>query len=698
MRNKKRRVFFLFFLLLSFVFGEQHTQVKIKDLSVKYRDWLDLVSYIISPVEKEVFLQLTSERDRDIFMETFWKQRDPTPGTPENEYREEHLKRWTYANKIYGRGTTRPGWQTDMGRIYIILGAPVSIEHFEPTLGIIPCQAWSFYGDADKELPPHFILLFFQRRGLGEYKLYNPVSDGPSALIQNTRDIDVTNYEELYEKIKEMAPTLADLSISMVPGEYYFGGYQPSPENVILLARIFESPQKIISPSYATHFLDYKGYVSTEYLTNYVESETNVSLIEDPLTGLSFVHFAISPKSASVGRYEPKSQNYCDYRLDVSLRVGETIIFQYNKDFPVYFDDDEKERIQANGLSIEDSFPIIEGTYRMIILLQNSVGQEFSLIEKDITVPKEDGGPKISGPFLGYKFADFGTQVHIPYKIQDKKLVIDPKNTFSLGDQLAFSCNVTNCSPEVWRAGQINAEIIGLRQANPAKKTMTLALASVPYNKIISLSQAIPLQEFVPDYYEFKLALVDETGTILDETKANFAVSPNTMIPHPIAKAKGFPLSSVHVYHLMLARQYDKVGASEKAEAQYEIAQEMAPEYVEGALDFANFLLKVKKFTRALEVDERVKSDERFKFEYLLIRGRAEMGLGNFGEAIASLLEGNQIYNSDIRLLNSLGICYYKTGEKTKALETLEASLRLNPNQKETKKLVQEIEKSQKRT
>src|SRR4030067_961509 len=109
MRNKKRRVFFLFFLLLSFVFGEQHTQVKIKDLSVKYRDWLDLVSYIISPVEKEVFLQLTSERDRDIFMETFWKQRDPTPGTPENEYREEHLKRWTYANKIYGRGTTRPG-------------------------------------------------------------------------------------------------------------------------------------------------------------------------------------------------------------------------------------------------------------------------------------------------------------------------------------------------------------------------------------------------------------------------------------------------------------------------------------------------------------------------------------------------------------------------------------------------------------
>ena len=70
-----------------------------------YRSFLTLISYIITAKEKEVFLQLTNDRDRDLFIESFWKLRDPTPGTPANEYKDEHLKRFEYANKNYGRGT-----------------------------------------------------------------------------------------------------------------------------------------------------------------------------------------------------------------------------------------------------------------------------------------------------------------------------------------------------------------------------------------------------------------------------------------------------------------------------------------------------------------------------------------------------------------------------------------------------------------
>jgi tetratricopeptide (TPR) repeat protein len=68
--------------------------------------------------------------------------------------------------------------------------------------------------------------------------------------------------------------------------------------------------------------------------------------------------------------------------------------------------------------------------------------------------------------------------------------------------------------------------------------------------------------------------------------------------------------------------------------------------------------------------------------------------LEKYPEAIDNLLEGNKIYNSDIRLLNSLGFCYYKTRQKAKSLEVLKASLRLNPEQEKIKKLIGEIEKS----
>ncbi len=64
-----------------------------------YREWIDLVSYIITPTEKDVFISLTSDRERNSFINLFWNLRDPSKGTPQNEYKEEHLKRFQHANR-----------------------------------------------------------------------------------------------------------------------------------------------------------------------------------------------------------------------------------------------------------------------------------------------------------------------------------------------------------------------------------------------------------------------------------------------------------------------------------------------------------------------------------------------------------------------------------------------------------------------
>jgi len=41
-----------------------------------------------------------------------------------------------------------------------------------------------------------------------------------------------------------------------------------------------------------------------------------------------------------------------------------------------------------------------------------------------------------------------------------------------------------------------------------------------------------------------------------------------------------------------------------------------------------------------------------------------------------------------------MGFCFYKTNQKERALNVLRASLRLNPNQENIKKLIEEIEKN----
>jgi GWxTD domain-containing protein len=98
-----------------------------QELSSTYKKWLNEdVRYIITPEELAAFKQLSNDEERDQFIEQFWLRRDPTPDTPENEYKEEHYRRIAYANEHFAAGI--PGWRTDRGRIYIMYGPPDSIE------------------------------------------------------------------------------------------------------------------------------------------------------------------------------------------------------------------------------------------------------------------------------------------------------------------------------------------------------------------------------------------------------------------------------------------------------------------------------------------------------------------------------------------------------------------------------------------
>jgi len=690
MKVRKSIIFIIFFILVSLLFSSQ--KIKVKDLHQKYREWLDLTKYIILPEEKEVFMQLTTNRYRDIFIETFWKHRDPTPGTPQNEYKNEQIKRFLYANKYYRRGTTRPGWMTDMGRIHIILGSPASIEKFEGISGIYPCQVWYYYGEKGKALPTYFAIVFYQRHGSGEFKLYNQLSDGPTALLINKEGLDLTDYRQVYEKIRQLAPTLAGVSISMIPGQYPYN-YQPSPRNNMILVDILESPKKDVNPIYATRFLDYEGIVSTDYLTNYIENNTNIALILDPIMKIHFLHFSFSPKSISIDYFEPKDKYYCNFQINVGLRKGKNIIYQYSKDFPFYIDPEDIDKIRGSGISIQDSFPLIEGTYHLNILVQNSVGKNFSVFEKNISIPEISELPKIIEPVLGYKLQDYSSNLHIPFGVADKLLFVDPQNTFSQVDDVVIFFNLMNVKRKLWEEGKVEIFINGLREKNPVNKSFPLDLKEHPYNEILSISYVIPAREFSPDYYEVKLILKNGEEAIIDENNSNFIISQKEIVPHPTTLAKSFPRSNNFLYLYSLAYQYDKVNNYEKAEKFYKRAYLLKPDYKKGLLEYAKLLQKVKKFDKSLELLENLKDDKDLRFEYYLIKGKAYMEMGKYSVAIKNLLEGNKIYNSDTGLLNILGFCYYKTSEKEKALEALKASLRLDPRQKEVKKLVEVIEK-----
>ncbi len=153
----------------------------LKELDSAYRQWLsEDVTYIISPDERNAFLQLDTNEEREQFIEQFWLRRSSNPDLPENDFKEEHYRRIAYANEHFASGI--PGWKTDRGRMYIIWGKPDEIES-HPTGGTYdrpieegggststyPFETWRWrYLEGVGE---NIILEFVDPSGSGEYHL-----------------------------------------------------------------------------------------------------------------------------------------------------------------------------------------------------------------------------------------------------------------------------------------------------------------------------------------------------------------------------------------------------------------------------------------------------------------------------------------------------------------------------------------------
>ncbi len=112
------------------------------------------VRYIISKQEKKAYKALDTEVERAIFIDWFWERRDVVPDTPQNEFRDRFEKRVFETTRLFSF-TTKPGWKTDMGKIYIMVGPPDDIVKdimAKTHRGII---TWIYRRPPFPDLPPN---------------------------------------------------------------------------------------------------------------------------------------------------------------------------------------------------------------------------------------------------------------------------------------------------------------------------------------------------------------------------------------------------------------------------------------------------------------------------------------------------------------------------------------------------------------
>lgn len=93
--------------------------------------------------DSKIYSQLELEGKKK-FLDRFWKERDPSPGTKSNELLMDYYKRYEDANMKFST-PNREGWKTDLGRVYMVYGPPAQIEKHEFESDKRPYQLWYYF-------------------------------------------------------------------------------------------------------------------------------------------------------------------------------------------------------------------------------------------------------------------------------------------------------------------------------------------------------------------------------------------------------------------------------------------------------------------------------------------------------------------------------------------------------------------------
>ncbi len=649
-----------------------------KDLEPRYALWLvEEVVYIITPKEREIFLQLRSNRERDIFMDAFWKQRDPTPNTPQNEFKDEHYRRIKHANQYYGKDSPQPGWKSDMGRMYIMLGEPKQIERYDNLADVYPLHIWFFEGMSELGLPNAFYLMFFKKYNAGEYILYSPIRDGPQGLMAHYAG-DQTSYTEAYSELRYRHPQLAPMSISLIPGEMT-AGITPSMSSDILIAnKIPKAPIFKVKDTYAEKLLAYKDIVEVDYTANYIDSEYRVFVHQDPRAG-AFIHYLVEPSRLSFDQYGDRYTASLEIDGNITDADG-LFVYQFERRVPIEMNGRQLAAIQDKLFSFQDLFPVVPGDYKLNIIMKNRVSKEFTTFECPVRIPGP--GTAWMSPVLlanrSERDSKYALQVK-PFMFGGVQLRPSPRNDFLQSDTMSVFLQLNGLSAELRASGSL--ELAFVREGQKVRvETRRLAdVAGLP-----DVSAEFPLSAMTPDYYTLEAALLDGAGNTVVTEKSPFYITPLAGLNRPWVLSLPFPSGDSPEIAYIRGKQRLNRKEIEEALPLLESAFRRVPAERKYALDLARAHAARKDFLRVREIARPFAGDQD-EPGFLLLLGESSQALGETAAAVEFYKTYLTRFGTNVSVLNALGDCHLALGETAEAAAAFQKSVEIEPNQPKIK-------------
>jgi GWxTD domain-containing protein len=160
------------------------------------------VRYILSRQEDAAYRHLETREERAEFIQRFWASRDPDTSTPDNEFRDLFYRRVAFAARAFTTESTKPGWKTDRGKIYILLGPPDDFDERVSQRQDTQAIIWTYRDPPPGTVASPNTQVTFLRDPSGEYRLTSGIrlfsNDSAMSLALALQALQVKTPQELH--------------------------------------------------------------------------------------------------------------------------------------------------------------------------------------------------------------------------------------------------------------------------------------------------------------------------------------------------------------------------------------------------------------------------------------------------------------------------------------------------------------------
>ena len=477
-----------------------------------YERWIqEEVPYIITPEERGAFKKLSTDEEREQFIEQFWERRNPNPGSPENEFKEEYYRRIAYANEHYASGI--PGWKSDRGRIYIMYGPADEIES-HPSGGTYmrppeegggetstyPFETWRYrYIDG---IGTNVILEFVDPTMTGEYHM--TMDPGEKDALLHVPNAGLTQLESMGMASKRDRFSRSD---GMTTGRSLGGEPESMNEftRLDLYAKIFKAP--------SVKFNDLKAVVTARLSAQLLPFDVRTDFLRVTEETI------LTPVTVQVANRDLEFQNKGGVMhavLDIfgqfsslSGRIVNTFEDSVVLDVP----ENEFQRYVDRRSVYQKAMPLRPGRYKLSVVVKDDLNGHMGSMELGIQVPHFDE-EKLSHStlILADKIEPLPTsQVGSgPFVIGGSRVRPNVNRTFTRDQTLGIYMQVYNLAvdPQTHRpSAEVQYEIAKegksiLTQAEQVAKMQNAA-------QQITLQKKMPLNSLQPGKYSVQIKVTD---------------------------------------------------------------------------------------------------------------------------------------------------------------------------------------------